>query len=75
MFWGGRIFYNRVVDKKYNLRTPYGRKVPDVRLEKAESENRSGGTKIIWKRNRAYSFGVNALIPLGGKIARAASLS
>ena len=74
MFGDGRIFSNRVVYNKCDLQTPYGRKVPTVRLEKAESGNRSGGTKIIGKRNRACSFGVNALFRLG-KFAGAASLS
>ena len=74
MFGDGRIFSNRVVYNKCDLQMPYGRKVPTVRLEKAESGNRSGGTKIIGKRNRACSFGVNALFRLG-KFAGAASLS
>ncbi len=72
---GGRIFYNLVVYNKCSSRTPHGKKVPVARLEKAESVDRSGGTIIIGKRNRARSFGVNALFPLGGKFAGAASLS
>ena len=68
MFGGGRIFYNLVVYNKCSSRTPHGKKVPVARLEKAESGNRSGGTKIIGKRNRACSFGVNALFPHGGNL-------